>query len=228
MRRFAAVVTLSEYDRDYLRAMLPDVDARTVPIPAGLDIGDRRYEREESTILFLASFRYRPTNVAAALWFCREVFPLVRREVPAARFVIAGYGPPEELTALAADPQVLVPGFVEDLDACYKRASLFVAPVLRGGGIIVKVLDGMAAGTPVVTTTYGNEGIGGMPGRDLLVADDPESFAAAVVGLLRDPERRERMGECGRSFIAANYSLDAAIAKLEAVYGEVRIMKYEV
>jgi polysaccharide biosynthesis protein PslH len=220
MRRFTAVFTMSEFDRRYLLTMLPGLDARTIPIPAGLDSTPRAFPREENTILFLASYRYRPVNVAAALWFYREVFPLVQAKIPAARFVIAGYGPPDELQALAVDPRVEVPGFVDDLDACHKRASLFVAPILTGGGIIVKVLDAMAAGTPVVTTTYGNEGIGAQPGRDLLVADEPAAFAEAVVALLRDRELAGRLGENGRSFVAEHYGLDAVIGKIENIYGE--------
>jgi len=220
MRRFDVVMTLSAYDRKYLLDRVPGLDARTVPIPAGLDIGERKFAREENTILFLASYRYRPVNVQGALWFCREVLPLVRAECPAARFIIAGYGPPPELTALAADPQVLVPGFVEDLEECYKRAAVFVAPILQGGGIIVKVLDALAAGTPVVTTGYGNEGIGGIPGRDLLVEDDPAAFAAAVISLLRDPELGERLAESGRAFAAEHFSLEAVVAQIEAVYRE--------
>ncbi|MBK5274150.1 MAG: glycosyltransferase [Desulfuromonadales bacterium] len=220
MGRFTTIFTMSEYDRNYLHGMLPGVDARTVPIPAGLDIGDRSFEREANTLLFLASYRYRPVNVAAALWFCREVLPLVRQEVPDARFIIAGYGPPVELTALAADPLIEVPGFVDDLEACYKGAAVFVAPILQGGGIIVKILDALAAGTPVVTTTFGNEGIGGTPGRDLLVADDPQAFAAAVIAILRDPGLAERLTENGRAFVAEHYGLDAVLAKIETIYGE--------
>src|SRR5208283_3084824 len=126
-------------------------------------------------------------NVDAALYFYQKVFPLIRRRVSDAKFVIAGYGPPEELTALQKnDPGVLVTGFVDDIDECYKKAAVFVAPILLGGGIIVKILDALAAGTPVVTTSYGNEGIGAVPGRDLLVADDAEGFAAAVLRILRD------------------------------------------
>jgi glycosyltransferase involved in cell wall biosynthesis len=221
MRRFAVVLTMSDYDRRYLLEMLPGLEVQTVPIPAGLDIGGRRLSREANTLLFLASYQYRPVNVAAALWFCREVLPLVRREIPEARFIMAGYGPPAELTRLAADPHILVPGFVDDLDACYKGAAVFVAPILQGGGIIVKILDAMAAGTPVVSTTYGNEGIGGTPGRDLLVADDPQAFAADVVAILRDPALAGRLAANGRAFVAEHYSLTAGLNKIEAIYTEI-------
>lgn len=219
VRRFDTIFTLSEFDRNYLLAMAPGAAVTTVPIPAGLDIGDRCYERRENDILFLASYRYRPVNVEAALYFYREVFPLVRMSVPDARFIIAGYGPPEELTSIPGrDPNVLVTGFVDDLEACYKQAALFVAPILQGGGIIVKILDAMAAGTPVVTTSYGNEGIGGTPGRELMVADDPAAFAGAVVALLEDPGLARAIGERGREFVQRNYGLQAVLDRIELCY----------
>lgn len=218
MRRFAAIFTVSEYDRRYLLQMAPELADRVtaVPIPAGMDITDRSYAVRPNTILFLAAYRHRPVNVEAALWFYREVFPLVRRKIPEARFIIAGNGPPKELTEIPEnDPQVEVPGFIEDLDRCYKEAQVFVAPILTGGGIIVKILDALAAGRPVVATSIGNEGIAARPCRDLLVADDPMTFAAHVVKLLQEPEYAQTLGGCGAEFVAQHYGIDSVIAKLE-------------
>ena len=221
LKKFAMVFTLSEYDRRYLLAIDPRIRARVVPVPAGLDITGSSFERQKDTILFLASYKYRRVNVEAALYFYREVFPLIRKRVPEAKFIIAGYGPPEELISLeGADPGVSVPGFVEDLEACYKKAPVFVAPILVGGGIIVKILDAMAAGTPVVTTTYGNEGIGALPGRDLLVADDPESFAAAVIKLLEYPHYAEEIARNGLDYVRQHFSPGATMSKIEAAYKE--------
>ncbi len=114
-----------------------------------------------------------------------------------------------------------VPGFVDDLDECYKKASVFVAPILVGGGIIVKILDSMAAGTPVVTTTYGNEGIGAVPERDILIADDPARFADAVVRVLSDRELADSLSRNGREFVRKNFTLEAAMKKLEATYEQI-------
>lgn len=220
MKRFDRIVTLSEYDREFLRGLWPDVPVSTVPIPAGMDLMATEYERRRGTILFLASFKYRPVNVEAALWFYKRVFPLVRSRVPEARFIIAGYGPPSELTMLEADPQVEVTGFVDDLDRCYKEAAVFVAPILTGGGIIVKLLDALAAATPTVATTYGNEGVGAVPGRDLLVADSPGDFAEAVVKLLTDQETADRIGSSGKRFVAATYEREAILSRLDALHSE--------
>ena len=222
MSRFDRIFTLSEFDRSYLLALSPDLPVATIPIPAGLDLKPARYPRVPQRLLFLASYKYRPKNVEAALWFHHLVLPLVRREFPDAEFVVAGYGPPQQLLALAeADPLTRVTGFVEDSDELYKSAAVFVAPILTGGGIIVKVLDALAAGTPVVTTTYGNEGIAATPGEHLLVADDPADFAAAVISLLRDGDKAARISSQGATFVARNFSLEAVLARLETAYGEV-------
>jgi glycosyltransferase involved in cell wall biosynthesis len=222
MKKFDMVFTLSDYDARYLSKLDPRLRIRTVSIPAGLDITEKEFGKEKNTILFLASYKYRRVNVDAALFFYRSVFPLVRREVADARFIAAGYGPPEELTAIRErDPGIVVPGFVGDIDGCYKKAAVFVAPILVGGGIIVKILDALAAGTPVVTTSYGNEGIGAVPGRDLLVADDPETFAAAVIRLLKEPELANEIGMNGRTFVRENYSREAVMEKIETAYEEI-------
>jgi glycosyltransferase involved in cell wall biosynthesis len=86
---------------------------------------------------------------------------------------------------------------------------VFVSPILVGGGIIVKILDAMAAGIPVVTTKYGNEGIGAMSGEEVLVADATDTYADAVVRLLSDPEANRRIGERGRDFVRGAYSAEA-------------------
>lgn len=219
--RFDQVSVRSEADREYLRGINPLVDARVVPHPAGLDFTGVEFPREAWSILFLASFRYRPTNVEAALWLYNRVFPVVRRALPGVRLIIAGYGPPPELTALAErDPQVAVPGFVESLESCHKRAGVFVAPILIGGGIIVKILDAMAAGTPVVTTSFGNEGVGAMSGRDLLVADQPEEFAEQVVRLLRNPDLGRQIGENGRQFVRQHFSIESIESRLDGIYAD--------
>jgi polysaccharide biosynthesis protein PslH len=221
MSRFDRIFTLSEFDRKFLLEIHPTLPASTIPIPAGLDLKDARYPRIPNRLVFLASYKYRPVNVEAALHFYHTVLPLVRAEVPEAVFVIAGFGPPDALTSLQEqDHGVTVTGFIEDTDELYKSAAVFVAPILTGGGIIVKVLDALAAGAPVVTTSFGNEGIGAQPGRDLLVGDDPQAFAAAVLAILRDESLAERLSAHGREFVRLNYSLDSVLARIETAYGE--------
>ena len=223
VRKFDVIVTRAEYDKQYLRSMTKDAKIEIVPHPAGLDISQRTYERQTNAILFLASFKHRRLNVEAALYFYRLVFPRVRERIPNAVFMIAGYGPPEELTSIGRqDPQVLVTGFVNDIDACYKKAAVFVAPILVGGGIIVKVLDAMAAGTPVITTVFGNEGIGAVPGRDIIVADTPDIFAAEVIKVLSDSNYADRIAQNGQEYIRKLFGREAVFARLESIYRQLK------
>ena len=221
--KFERIIVRSPLERDYLSALAPALPLSVIPHPAGLDVTGKSFERSQHTILFLASYKYRQTNVDAARYFYEQIFPLVRKDVPEATFIIAGYGPPEELTILQEkDPHVSVPGFVEDTEAWYKQAAVFVAPILVGGGIIVKLLDAMSAGTPVVTTTYGNEGIGARPGHDLLIADNPEDFAAGVVRLLRDRAFAEEVGNNGKEYIQRHYSREAVFNSIQALYRQLK------
>jgi glycosyltransferase involved in cell wall biosynthesis len=223
VRKFDVIVTRAEYDKEYLRSMTKNAVIEVVPHPAGLDITGKTYERQKNTILFLASFKHRRLNVDAALYFYREVFPKVRARVPDAMFIIAGYGPPKELLTLGRqDPSVRITGFVDDVDEYYKKAAVFVAPILVGGGIIVKVLDALAAGTPVVTTSYGNEGIGAVPGRDLLIADSPERFAENIVTMLSDRAYADQIANNGREYIRKHYSRKAVFARLESIYRQLK------
>ena len=82
----------------------------------------------------------------------------------------------------------------------------------------MKILDALAAGTPTVTTTYGNEGIGASPGKDLLVADDPAGFSAAVIRLLKDSHFAEQIAGNGRNFVREHYTVEASVNKLESLY----------
>lgn len=218
-RRYDAVFVRSEHDRQYLMSLSPSLNARVLTHPAGMDFTDAIFAREEKTVLFLAAMDRGP-NVEAVLYFWNKILPLVRKAVPDAKFYIVGSRPLSEIRALAEkDKNTIVTGFVDDIEHYYKTATVFVAPLLTGGGIIVKILDALAAGTPVVTTSIGNEGISAVPGEHLLIGDTAEEFASNVVRLLRDKLLREKLGNAGRDFVAEKYSRDALRKTLEEYYG---------
>jgi len=166
---------------------------------------------------------WHPPNWDGVFWFCAEVWPHVRAAVPDATFRLIGsnaWSLPIDTPTLTAAPGVVVEGFVADLGAVYAAAAVVVAPVRFGAGMKGKVCEAMAAGVPVVTTTVGAEGIHAVAGRDLLVADDPEAFAAAVVSLLGDPERAAAVGAAGAAAIQAQCSTDVV---RPAVHGLVEV-----
>jgi glycosyltransferase involved in cell wall biosynthesis len=215
-RKFGVMFTKSREDAEWVEKWIRHRDVRVLPIPAGVDMRISPRREVRGRLLFLGAMG-RPLNVDAALYFYRKVFPVVRSRFPDACFWIAGGNPPESLRELgSADPSVRVTGFIEDIGECYASASVFVAPILIGGGIIVKILDAMAAGVPVVTTSYGNEGIRAEPGVDLFVADTPEDFASKVIALLDAEDLRRRIGENGRVFATKNFDKDRILEEFEA------------
>ena len=142
---------------------------------------------------------YAP-NADAALYFARDVLPLVQRECPDVRFHIVGAAPPAQVTALGS-ASVIVHGRVDDVRPHFKSAEVVVVPVRAGGGTRLKVLEAAASAKAIVTTPLGAEGLAFEDGRDLLVADSAPAFAAAVVTLLRDPTRREALGASARAAV---------------------------
>ena len=222
-KKFDRVFTMSEADKEFLVRMDPGIRAVTSTNLLGLrfhsDDEEGGVEREGLFILFAGAMN-RGVNVEAALYFYEEVFPLVKKDLPEARFFVVGSGPPERLLRAAeADPALVVTGYVDDLDEYFKRATVFVSPILVGGGIIVKNIQAMALGTPLVTTSRGNEAIGAEHGRELFVADDPEAMASCVLRLLKDPALRAGMAGKAMS-LARGFSDELLFDKRLALYRE--------
>jgi glycosyltransferase involved in cell wall biosynthesis len=133
--------------------------------------------------------------------------------------LVAGRDPGPELSALAAAaPRLRLLGYVPDLAPLYARAGVFVNPMRGGGGTRLKMLEAMAAGKAVVSTTIGAEGLTLTPGRDVVVADRPEAFAAAVQSLLVDRAEAERLGRAARALVEARYRWEVCLAPLEGLY----------
>jgi glycosyltransferase involved in cell wall biosynthesis len=137
--------------------------------------------------------------------------------VPAARLALVGAEPAAQVTGLAGLPGVQVLGHVPDLNAALNDAAVFVAPLRFAAGIQNKVLEAMAAGLPVVTTSYVNNGLQAEDGRHLLIADDAEAFVAAVVRLLNDRAYRRRLGYAGREFVLSRYRWEEVAERLRAI-----------
>src|SRR5690606_26213162 len=130
---------------------------------------------------------YWPPNIDAVNWFIDEVLPLIHAARPHTTFAVVGLRPPQELVEWGQrEPCPNVTGYVEDTQPYYQKARAFIVPVRAGGGMRVKILNALAQGMPLVTTTLGCEGIGVTHGKDVLIADTPEAFAEAVLRLLED------------------------------------------
>jgi len=172
---------------------------------------------ERADLVFVGGFRH-PPNVDAMLWFGREVFPLVRRQLPQVRLHCIGAEPPAEVQALAREPGIQVHGHVPDLAPYMDQVRLAVAPLRFGAGVKGKVNLSMAHGQPVVATSCAVEGMHLRDGVDVAVADDAEGFAAAVVALYQDRERWQAQARAGLDNVRRHFSLDAARATVRRVF----------
>jgi glycosyltransferase involved in cell wall biosynthesis len=215
-----AVVCVSAEDARALRSV--GCPRRLAIVPNGVDVGAmprRPAEPAGETVLFTGTMDYRP-NVDAARWFVTEVWPLVRRARPAARFVIAGRDPAPSVRALGARPGVEVTGAVPEVAPLFRAAAVYAAPLRIGGGVRLKILEAFAHGAPVVSTGMGAEGIDLVDGRDALLADEPAAFARAVVRLLDDPAAGRALADGGRALVEARYDWRVLAPALEALYDQ--------
>ena len=170
------------------------------------------------SIVFTGAMDYRP-NVEAALWFAERAWPLVRAGAPGASFAIVGANPVGELQKLDGQNGIAVTGRVPDVRPYFAAADAVVAPLKIARGIQNKVLEAMAMGRPVVATPAALEGIEAVPGRDLLVADGHQRFAAAVLELVRDKARGAALGAAARARMVEGYDWAAKLAPLDEKLG---------
>jgi glycosyltransferase involved in cell wall biosynthesis len=165
------------------------------------------------TVVFFGTLAYFP-NQDGMLWFLREIWPLLERSHPQARLKVIGPNPTADVLARRG-PRLEVTGLVDDLRPHLAEAAVAIVPLRVGGGTRLKILEAMAMGKAVVSTTLGAEGIAHRPGENILLADSPADFAAAVGRVLDDPSLAARLGAAGRDLVASTYSWDAAGATLE-------------
>jgi sugar transferase (PEP-CTERM/EpsH1 system associated) len=218
-RRARAVLTTSEVDRATLAPDVPGVPIRVVP--NGVDTGYFTPGDEPvdpASIVFTGAIDYHP-NTDGVLHFCADILPAVHAGAPDAVLTVVGKDPPAAVRALAG-PRVVVTGAVPDVRPWMRRAAVFVVPLRVGGGTRLKILEALASGRAVVSTSIGCEGIEVTPGEDILVADTPAAFAAAVLRCLRDPGLRARLGARGRALVERRYRWEAIGEDLGAFYRE--------
>lgn len=173
----------------------------------------------DPVLAFVANYDYEP-NVDAARFLVSQVWPGVRRAVPQARLRLVGRHGETRLAPMASVPGVDVVGTVDDVGAELRGARATVVPLRYGGGTRLKILESFAYGVPVASTVIGCEGLAATPGRDILVADKPDTLAAACATLLSDLPRARTVGAAGRALYERDYRVEATMAAAAAVASE--------
>lgn len=176
-------------------------------LPGGIDLGPYTPLPRNDSVGFLGSLDYRP-NQEAVRWIADELRP----RLPSARIRIGGSNAPASLAARIRIEDV------PDAAAFIESMQVMIAPLFSGGGMRVKILEAMALARPVVATSVGAAGLDAQPGRDLLLADDADSFAHAIESLLRDPRAAETLGRAGRALVERRYDVDTLAKELLTFY----------
>jgi len=212
------VITVSDEERKILERENPRL--RLGSVPNIHRFPDRLPPlTDEPVMIFVGDYRV-PPNVDAVLYFCREILPLIHARAPEARLLVVGNAPTDEIRALASD-RIEVTGYVPEVAPHLARSRVSVAPLRYGAGMKGKVGEAMSGGIPVVTTSVGLQGMEVQPDNDLLVADDPEAFAAAVIRLMGDTDLCRRLRESAWSKMKEQFGTDSARRRLKEIMASV-------
>ncbi|HEV2852079.1 MAG TPA: glycosyltransferase [Thermoanaerobaculia bacterium] len=208
-----AMVVFTNRDRAALAPYADGVPIVTIPLGTELPETALDPAGEAPEILFHGNFHH-PPNVDAATRLARSIFSRVRERRPDARLTLVGEAPPEGLEG----PGIEVTGFVPDLRPYLNRAAVVAAPLHKGGGMRVKILEALAAGKAVVASPLAVEGIGARDGEEAVLAETDGDFAAAIAGLLEERDRRVALGTRARAWAVENLGWERTVRRYEDLY----------
>lgn len=219
--KFGAIVTTTTDDRDQMAQFAPQAEHHVIPNGVDLDLFPCRDRSPEGADLVFVGAMDASHNIDAALFFAQEVLPQLRAKNPTIRFRIAGARPAPEIQALANQPGIVVTGPVDSMAAELHRSALCVVPLRTGLGIKNKTLEAMAAGCPVVGSDRGLEGLAieprpGQPERALR-ANTPAEYVEAIIPLLADPARCDRLTQAARQYVETEFTWASAGDRYAAV-----------
>ncbi len=218
------VTAVSQTDKEILLAQMSKSAANVSVIPNSIDVtayeayGKNKGSKSVDSydIVFTGKMDYRP-NVDAVIWFAEEVWPKIIAQRPHSRWAIVGQKPHQRLSAVGELPGVTLTGWVADVLPYLQGGKVFIMPFRVGSGTRLKLIEALAVGLPVVSTSLGVEGYPVIDGQELLLADTASEMSEAVLRLLTEPVLQQKLGENGRVFARA-YDWRQIIPKFEEVY----------
>jgi glycosyltransferase involved in cell wall biosynthesis len=210
-KQFDVCTMVSEQDRQASLTMLPGYHGPVEVIPNGVDcqhLQVGKYPKRPNTLIYNGALTYS-ANYDAMRFFLSEVYPLLRRQLPEVSLTVTGSTSGVDRSGLQLDESVHFSGYVEDIRSLVGSSAVCVVPLRQGGGTRLKILEAMALGVPIVSTSKGAEGLDATDGEHLLLADNPSEFAARTTALLRDTALRERLVGQARRFVEQRYEWHA-------------------
>ncbi len=212
---FQAITVVSDKEAEQVSQYFPGRQ-KVVVIPNCLNVDDYKKVHVKpipGRLIFTGSFRY-PVNYEAMQWFVGRVFPLILQKIPSAHLIITG---DHADLPLPSNQQITLAGHVDDVRPLLASSMVAVAPLWSGGGTRLKILESLALGIPVVSTSKGAEGLEVVHGKNVLLADDPLGFAESAVRILEDPGLRDRLSEEGGRLVREKYSFEVMSKSFEVL-----------
>ena len=223
LHNFQACTVVSSQERELFINSFPAYKKLIEVIPNCVKIEDYsnlQSEIVQKRLIFSGSLKYQ-ANYEAMIWFIREVYPLILKQIPDAHLVVTGDHANLPLPSLK---NVTLAGYVEDIKSLIASSQASVAPLLSGGGTRLKILEAMAIGTPVVATSKGAEGLDAIDDEHLLIADSSSDFANQVIRLLKSNILRDQLSANGKQFVKEHYNWESVTPRflrlVESIIGK--------
>ncbi len=219
--RFERCVVVADRDVEAVRKTAPNCRVELIPYGTDTDyFHPLSVEKQDATLVFHSHLGYAP-NIEAALEFANDILPLIRCGAPGAAFHLVGADPAPRIQALASRPGIRISANLPDLRSAVCSGRIYVCAIRHGTGLKSKVLEGMGMRMPIVCYPGSTVGIECVPGKHLLVAQNPQEFAGHVLELLRNPQRAEQIAQAGRDLVVERYSWESRARAFEAMYQQV-------
>ncbi len=213
-----AVGAMSAIDAELIRKVAPK--ATVYLAPNGVDVDffhpNEAVQRDNRTAVYMGDYKYFP-NTDAVMYFVESIMPLIQQKRPDFHLTLLGKDPSPAIQALAGE-HITVTGLVDDTRPYLQSSAVFICPLRSGSGTRFKLMEALACGCPVVSTNIGAEGLDAQDGVHMLLRDEPQAFADAVVSLLNDPEKGREIGKAGREWVIQKHAWEHSAALLRQAY----------
>lgn len=223
IREFDHVLVTSDADKNALLELVPN-GRESSPIsvlPNGVDLDyfhpNPDIQRETATVVFSGKMSYH-ANISMVKYLVSEIMPRVWKARPETCLIVVGKDPPADIKELDKNPLITITGTVEDIRPYLWRATVSTVPLLYGAGIQNKILEAMATGTPVITSSRTLSALQVQPGKDLLVANDPEEFAQSILRLIDDQNLKSTVGDSGLAYVRSKHDWISIASQMTNIY----------
>ena len=217
-RKADVVGAMSEIDQE----IIEKVGAKAVLTPNGVDVDyfqPNTADQDNYTAIFMGDYKYFP-NTDGVLYFAEYILPLIQAKLPEFKLVLLGKDPSPEIQRMSDDPTIPInaTGLVDDTRPYLTNAGVFVCPLRSGSGTRFKLMEALACGLPVVSTTIGCEGLNATNGEHMLIADSPEDFAEAVIRMMQDHTMARAMATAGRAWVVEHHAWEHSASLVSQAY----------